>query len=474
MAPKIITRFAPSPTGYLHIGGLRTALFNYLYAKRHNGEFLLRIEDTDMARNSKDAAEAIIESFEWVGLAHDREVFYQSKRLPLYAQYIQKLLDEGKAYHCYMSKEELESKREEAQKQGKVWKYDNRYRDFSGTPPEGIKPVVRIKAPLEGVIEFKDGVKGTIRVDAKEIDDFVIARADGSPTYNFVVAVDDALMGVSDVIRGDDHLSNTPKQIIIYQALGFAIPKFFHVPMILSPEGKKLSKRDGAMGVMEYQKMGYLPQALLNFLVRLGWSYGDEEIFSLRQLLEIFDPYALNSAPSSYNQEKLLWLNHHYIKQTPNRELLELVREFGVQGLEEYEGINASAEALDALFYELKDRSKTLVEFATHYNEILHAPTTYDPKLLKRLDSQGAEILGKLCAILPTLPTTSPNDIESALSAFSEANGLKMGQVMPLLRLGILGKGGGIAMGVAIFVLGARECERRVRTLLDSQEGKCE
>lgn len=473
MASKIITRFAPSPTGYLHIGGLRTALFNYLYAKRHNGEFLLRIEDTDMARNSKEAAEAIIESFKWVGLAHDREIVYQSERFPLYAQYIQKLLDEGKAYHCYMSKEELESKREEAQKQGKVWKYDNRYRDFSGTPPEGITPVVRIKAPIEGVIEFEDGVKGTMRINAKEIDDFVIARADGTPTYNFVVAVDDALMGVSDVIRGDDHVSNTPKQIVVYQALGFAIPRFFHVPMILNPEGKKLSKRDGAMGVMEYQKMGYLPQALLNFLVRLGWSHGDEEIFSLKRLLEIFDPYTLNTAPSSYNQEKLLWLNQHYIKHTPARELLGLLGEFGVRGLEGYEGINASPEALDALFGELKDRSKTLVEFATQYNEILQAPIDYDPKLLKKLDSQGTEILNKLCATFPTLPTTSPSDVESALHAFSEANGLKIGQVMPLLRLGILGKGGGIAIGVAIFVLGARECERRVRILLDSQGKKC-
>lgn len=469
MAQKIITRFAPSPTGYLHIGGLRTALFNYLYAKRHHGEFLLRIEDTDMARNSQEAAEAIIKSFEWVGLAHDREIFYQSKRLEIYAQYIQKLLDEGKAYHCYMSKEELESKREEAQKQGKVWKYDNRYRDFSGTPPKDVMPVVRIKAPLEGVISFEDGVKGTISVDAKELDDFVIARADGSPTYNFVVAVDDALMGVSDVIRGDDHLSNTPKQIIVYQALGFAIPRFFHVPMILSPEGKKLSKRDGAMGVMEYQQMGYLPQALLNFLVRLGWSYGDEEIFSLTRLLEIFDPYTLNTAPSSYNQEKLLWLNQYYIKHTPNHELLELLGDFGVRGLETYEGINASASALDALFGELKDRSKTLLEFATQYDEILQAPKTYDPKLLKRLDSQGREIVEQLCALLDTIPANSPHDIESALHHFGDSHQLKIGQIMPLLRLGILGKGGGIAMGVAIFVLGIRECKKRLRTLLDSQ-----
>ena len=267
---EIITRFAPSPTGYLHIGGLRTALFNYLYARANGGKFLLRIEDTDLARNSTDAKEAIIQAFDWVGLDYDGEVVYQSQRFPLYTQYIQQLLDEGKAYYCYMSKEELDSLREEQRKRGETPRYDNRYRDFKGTPPDGVKPVVRIKAPLNGEICFSDGVKGEMRIAAKEIDDFIIARSDGTPTYNFCVAVDDALMGVTNVIRGDDHLSNTPKQIIIYEALGFKVPKFFHVPMILNPQGHKLSKRDGAMSVMEYKDMGYLPEALLNFLVRLG------------------------------------------------------------------------------------------------------------------------------------------------------------------------------------------------------------
>ena len=247
---EIITRFAPSPTGYLHIGGLRTALFNYLYARANGGKFLLRIEDTDLARNSTDAKEAIIQAFDWVGLDYDGEVVYQSQRFPLYTQYIQQLLDEGKAYYCYMSKEELDSLREEQRKRGETPRYDNRYRDFKGTPPDGVKPVVRIKAPLNGEICFSDGVKGEMRIAAKEIDDFIIARSDGTPTYNFCVAVDDALMGVTNVIRGDDHLSNTPKQIIIYEALGFKVPKFFHVPMILNPQGHKLSKRDGAMSVM--------------------------------------------------------------------------------------------------------------------------------------------------------------------------------------------------------------------------------
>ena len=323
---KIVTRFAPSPTGYLHIGGLRTALFNYLYARANGGKFLLRIEDTDLARNSMEATKAIIESFEWAGLDYDGEVVYQSQRFDLYKTYIQQLLESKKAYYCYMSKEELDALRKEQEKNKQTPRYDNRYRDFTGIPPQGIQPVVRIKAPLEGNIEFEDGIKGQISINAKEIDDFIIARSDGTPTYNFVVAVDDALMGITDVIRGDDHLSNTPKQIIIYNALGFALPRFFHVPMILNSQGKKLSKRDGAMGVMDYAKMGYLPEAILNFLVRLGWSYGDKEIFSLEEMLELFNPNELNSSPSAYNEDKLLWLNQHYIKYMDNTLLEQLLR----------------------------------------------------------------------------------------------------------------------------------------------------
>ncbi|MDY0265979.1 MAG: glutamate--tRNA ligase, partial [Sulfurospirillum cavolei] len=278
----IVTRFAPSPTGYLHIGGLRTALYSYLWAKRNNGKFLLRIEDTDLARNSKEAAEAIKEAFQWVGLDFEGEIVYQSERFDLYKSYVQKLLDAGKAYKCYMSKEELDALREAQTARKERPRYDGRYRDFTSTPPKGVEPVIRIKAPTSGVISFVDGVKGEVSFNASDmLDDFIIARSDGTPTYNFVVVIDDALMGVNEVIRGDDHLSNTPKQIILYEALGFDVPKFYHVPMILNPEGKKLSKRDGAMDVMAYQKEGYLPETLLNFLIRLGWSHGDQEIFSM-------------------------------------------------------------------------------------------------------------------------------------------------------------------------------------------------
>jgi len=241
-----VTRFAPSPTGYLHIGGLRTALYSYLWARKNKGKFLLRIEDTDQKRNSKEALEAIKKAFDWVGMEYDGDVIYQSERFDLYKKYIQQLLDEGKAYYCYMTKEELDALREEQMAKKERPRYDGRYRDFTGTPPEGVEPVVRIKAPQNETIEFEDGIKGHMSFNSDDIlDDFIIARSDGTPTYNFVVAIDDALMGLTDVIRGDDHLVNTPKQIVVYKALGFDLPKFYHVPMILNPQGKKLSKRDG-------------------------------------------------------------------------------------------------------------------------------------------------------------------------------------------------------------------------------------
>lgn len=460
MTMSIVTRFAPSPTGYLHIGGLRTALFNYLYARKNNGKFLMRIEDTDLARNSQDAAKAIIESFKWVGLNYDEEVVYQSKRFEIYKSYAQKLLDSGAAYYCYMTKEELESERET---QGKQWKYDRRYRDFSGTPPRDIKPSIRIKAPLEGEISFIDGVKGEICVSAKELDDFIIIRSDGSPTYNFVVAIDDALMGVSDVIRGDDHTSNTPKQIVVYNALGFKIPRFYHIPMILNPEGKKLSKRDGAMGVMDYKMMGYLPEAVLNFLVRLGWSYEDKEIFSLQEMIELFDTSALNSSPSRYNQEKFLWLNQHYIKQYSNDELAVLLQDFGVKKPE-------SKQARDVLFNALKDRSKTLVEFATQHKEILNPPESYDEKMLKKLDSSALTALQELCEILESSTDSSVfNDvaqIDEFLHKFAESKDLKIGKLMPALRLVLLGKGGGIGVCEAMFIIQKDECKNRIQSFL--------
>ncbi|MBX7491006.1 glutamate--tRNA ligase [Helicobacter turcicus] len=460
---NIVTRFAPSPTGYLHIGGLRTALFNYLYARANGGKFLLRIEDTDLARNSIDAKDAILQAFNWVGMDYDGEVVYQSQRFALYAKYVERLLKEGKAYYCYMQKEELEANRKEAEAKGKVWHYDRRYRDFIGTPPEGVKPVVRIKAPLEGEVYFKDGIKGEMRICAKELDDFIIARSDGVPTYNFVVAIDDALMGITDVIRGDDHLSNTPKQIVVYEALGFPVPRFFHVPMILNPEGKKLSKRDGAMSVMEYKALGYLPQALLNFLVRLGWSHGDTEIFSMREMLELFNPNNLNSAPSSYNAEKLLWLNAHYLNAL-NAESINAILPF-------YGASVPSVVVQEVLYPEIKERSKTLVEFVEILKKCLNPVESFDKKMLQKVKTdENIHFFNAFIVYLNTLkkPFQSAQDVEVEIATFADFHGLKAKNLFMPLRYALLGSSGGVGISSLIAALGINETKERILKALES------
>ncbi len=455
----IVTRFAPSPTGYLHIGGLRTALFNWLWARRNNGKFILRIEDTDLARNSEEATRAILEAFAWVGLDYDGEVAYQSRRFDIYKRYIQKLLDEGKAYYCYMSKEELDRLREEQMKRGERPRYDRRYRDFTGTPPAGIKPVVRIKAPLEGDIVFEDGIKGTITIKAEELDDFIIARSDGTPTYNFVVAIDDALMGVTDVIRGDDHLYNTPKQIIVYEALGLKIPRFYHVPMILNEQGKKLSKRDGAMDVMEYKRMGYLPEALLNFLVRLGWSHGDQEIFSLEEMIELFDPKDINKSASAYNLSKLEWLNAHYIKNSPNERLVEMLEDFGL--------FLADHDKKEILLDALKERAKTLVQLAQMAKEILEEPRQYDPKGVKKaLKGEWREILELFIQKLEASQAHLPVDFHKIIEEVVEEKEIGFGKIGQPLRLALLGKMAGPDLADIMAIIGKDETKKRVEKLL--------
>ncbi|PAF42622.1 glutamate--tRNA ligase [Helicobacter sp. 11S03491-1] len=451
---EIITRFAPSPTGYLHIGGLRTALFNYLFARSNKGKFFLRIEDTDLARNSKEAADEIIDAFKWVGMDFDGEILYQSKRFDLYQTYINKLIAQDKAYYCYMSKEELDTLRENQRINGQTPRYDNRYRDFKGTPPTGISPVVRIKAPLSGAIEFHDGVKGNIKVEAKEIDDFIIARSDGVPTYNFVVSIDDALSGITDVIRGDDHLSNTPKQIVIYNALDFKIPRFYHVPMILNPQGHKLSKRDGAMGVMEYKKEGYLPEAILNFLARLGWSYGDKEIFSLQEMLAYFNPNDLNSSPSSYNQEKFLWLNAHYIKQTPNEILQKL--------LEDFQCPTPESSKRDVLYEAIKERSHTLKEFSQMIQDILISPLFYDEKSQEKIDKQAYDMLNLFKTTLKTLSLNTEEEFHNYVHSFIQDHSLKTGKFMQPLRIALLGKPGGIGLVETMYIIGQEESIKRI------------
>ncbi len=453
----VVTRFAPSPTGYLHIGGLRTALFSYLWARKNNGKFVLRIEDTDKKRNSEEATEAILKAFEWLGLEADGEITYQSKRDAIYAKYIKQLLDEGKAYRCYMSKEELDALREEQMANKQRAKYDGRYRNFDGTPPEGVEPVIRIKAPLSGEIVVHDGVKGDVVFQAEDIlDDFVIARADGSPTYNFVVAIDDALMGINEVIRGDDHLSNTPKQIVVYEALGFDIPKFYHVPMIHNQQGKKLSKRDGATDVMAYKEMGYLPEALLNFLVRLGWSHGDQEIFSMDEMKALFDPKDINKSASIYNTEKLDWLNAHYIKNTPNEKLAELLEDFGV--------VLSSHDKKEILLDALKERAKTLKELADLVNEVITAPTEYDPKASKKAFKGNAIAILEVFAnrLEEATELHLPSDYHHIMEKVVEEMEIGFGKIGQPLRVALLGKLSGPGLDIVMAVLGKDETLSRI------------
>jgi len=464
-----ITRFAPSPTGYLHIGGLRTALYNYLWARKTNGEFKLRIEDTDMQRNQEDALKAIIEAFDWVGLDYDGEVEYQSKRMDIYKKYIQQLLDEGKAYYCYMTKDELDALREEQMANKQTPRYDGRYRDFIGTPPEGVDPVVRIKSPNEGHICFIDGIKDVMNFNCEEVDDFIIARSSGVPTYNFVVAIDDALMGMTDVIRGDDHLSNTAKQIVIYEALGFDIPKFYHVPMINNPAGKKLSKRDGAMDVMEYKRQGYLPEALLNFLVRLGWSNGDQEIFSMQEMLELFDPNNINKSASAYNEEKLKWLNSHYIKNVSNERLIKELEFFDCF----IDGHDRKHMLLDLS----KERAQTLVELKNSIEKITNTPTSYDRKGSKKFIKEGTiDILNLYCALLEECnePLHLAVDYEAITKPFIEENELKMPQLFQPIRIALTGGTQAPSVYDIMAILGKDETIKRIKSAIEVNFGKDE
>ena len=322
------TRFAPSPTGYLHIGGARTALFSWAYARRHGGKFILRIEDTDQERSTQQSTQAILDGMAWLGLDYDEGPFYQMQRLQRYHEVAEQLLRNNQAYHCYATKEELDEMREQQLAAGLKPRYDGRWRDSKQTPPAGVKPVIRFKNPLEGHVTFNDQIKGRITVANNELDDLVLLRSDGIPTYNFSVVLDDLDMNISHVIRGDDHVNNTPRQINILKALNALLPEYAHVPMILGANGERLSKRHGAVSVMQYRDDGYLPEALLNYLARLGWSHGDEEIFSREELIGWFDLSSISRSPAKLNPEKLHWINQQYLKKTDNAHLAELVVPF--------------------------------------------------------------------------------------------------------------------------------------------------
>lgn len=468
-----ITRFAPSPTGYLHIGGLRTALYSYLWAKKTNGEFKLRIEDTDQSRNNEDAVKAILEAFQWVGMPSDCEIEYQSKRTDIYKKYISQLLEEGKAYKCYMSRDELDALRAKQEAAKENPRYDGTWRPEEGKElpsiPEGIEPVIRIKAPLDGSILFEDGVKGQMTFEANQVDDFVIARSNGMPVYNFVVAIDDYLMGMTDVLRGDDHLSNTPKQIVIYNALGFDVPKFYHMPMINNPQGKKLSKRDGAMDVMQYKRDGYLPEALLNFLVRLGWSNGDQEIFSMDEMLDLFDPNNINKSASAYNAEKLLWLNAHYIKNVTNERLAQELEFFDLH----LHGHDKKEMILDLT----KERAETILDLKSAILAILDVPTEYEAKGSKKFVKENTiDVLNRYLELLEANKETlhlAP-DYELITKPFIQDNELKFPQLFQPIRIALTGGTQAPSVYDIMAILGLDEVKTRITNAINVNFGKSE
>ncbi|WP_020676273.1 glutamate--tRNA ligase [Geopsychrobacter electrodiphilus] len=428
-------RFAPSPTGYLHIGGARTALFNYLLAKKEQGTYVLRIEDTDIERSSQESVDAILNAMEWLGLSCDEGPFYQTDRFELYKSKIQQLLDTGKAYRCYCTTEELDAKRELAVQEGRKPKYDGTCRERSAQPDAPY--VVRFKLPdPDGEVCFVDRIKGPITVRNEELDDLILQRTDGTPTYNFVVVVDDAEMGITLVIRGDDHINNTPRQIHLYRALGYAVPEFAHVPMILGDDKKRLSKRHGATSVMAYQEQGFLPEAMINYLVRLGWSHGDEEIFSMADLIEKFTIEAVGRSAGVFNPEKLLWLNSHYIKALDPQKLVELLKPFLVK-----QGIDFShGPDLVAVVKGLQERSSTLVQMAEGAAFYFADQPEFDDKTRTQfLREENRQLFLTLRTALVRCDTFEQSTLEPVLYTVLADLGLKFGKLAQPLRAALTG-----------------------------------
>ena len=402
---KIRTRFAPSPTGFLHIGGARTALFNWLFARHHDGEFVLRIEDTDQARSTDESTKAILDAMTWLGLNWDEGPYFQAQRVDLHREMVQKLINEGKAYYCTCTPEELEIKRKQALAAGKKPKYDGTCRDKKLARSAGS--VVRFRGTQTGATIVEDLVKGNISFNNEELDDLIIERSDGYPTYNFAVVVDDALMNITHVIRGDDHVNNTPRQILLYQALNFAVPKFAHVPMILGSDKARLSKRHGATSVMAYKEMGYLPEALVNYLVRLGWAHGDQEIFSLAELIEVFSLEAVGKSPAVFNPEKLLWLNAHYIKGAKPERLSEEMKPLWPESAS-----MANADLVQKVIADLQPRVKTLVELADAAGFYFAEKVQYEKEAAQKfLQPAVAIYLKEIAAGLPSLTNFSKEEI---------------------------------------------------------------
>ena len=451
------TRFAPSPTGYLHIGGARTALFSWAYARKHGGQFILRIEDTDLERSTDESVQAIFDGMAWLGLDYDEGPFFQMQRMPRYKQVINQLLDQGHAYHCYCSKDELEAMREAMRAKGEKPRYDGRCRHRTTSQP-GVSPVVRFKNPLDGEVMIDDLVKGRVVVGNKELDDLIIARGDGTPTYNFCVVVDDWDMEITHVIRGDDHLNNTPRQINILQALGAPLPQYAHVPMILGHDGERLSKRHGAVSVMQYSEDGYLPEALLNYLARLGWAHGDEEIFSRDQFVQWFELDSISKSAAKFDPEKLSWVNQQYLKSADNARLVELARPFMAQDCCD------AAHGPDPaqVFGLLKERVSTLEELADAAVYFYRPLEAHADLRKQHLIAAVKPALEALAAQLETV-VWSREALSALIKEICTAHSLKMPQVAMPLRVMITGETHTPSIDAVMALIGRDEVLRRIR-----------
>lgn len=461
-------RFAPSPTGFLHIGGARTALFNWLFARHNRGTFILRIEDTDRSRSTDEYIEAILSGMQWLGLDWDEGPFRQTDRFDVYRDYVDKLVKAGKAYFCYCSQEELEQRRQEALAQGRPPKYDRRCLHLK-EPVPGVAPAVRFLMPQEGHTVVDDMIKGKVLFENGQLDDLIVLRSDGTPTYNLTVVVDDVDMGITHVIRGDDHLNNTPKQLHIYEALGYDVPRFAHLPMILGSDKARLSKRHGATSVLAYGDMGYLPDALVNYLVRLGWSYGDQEIFSREELIRHFSFENVGKSAAVFNPEKLLWLNGQYIINSPLEKLAELVMPFLIK-----EGVVQAGQQLDMAWLAravatLKERAKTLKELAGSLRYYITEFVDYEEKArVKFLNEKSRDLLRELKDSLSSLSDFSREGLEKTFKAIVEKNGIKLGSLAQPARVAITGKTESPGIFEVIEIVGKEKTIKRLEKAIEA------
>src|SRR5271168_782777 len=456
------TRFAPSPTGFLHIGGLRTALFCWLYARHHAGQFILRIEDTDLERSTALAIQQILDGLEWAGLVHDEGPFYQTKRFGRYKEVIEEMLATGSAYRCYCSREELERMRAEQIARGEKPRYDGRWRERSDSLP-GVSPVVRFKNPLAGEVVVEDVVHGRVVFQNAELDDLIIARSDGTPTYNFCVVVDDMDMRITHVIRGDDHLNNTPRQMNMLLALGHRPPVYAHLPMILGPDGTKLSKRHGAVSVLQYRDDGFLPEAVLNYLVRLGWSHGDQEFFTIEEMVRLFDIADVNKSASAFNVEKLAWLNQQHMMRGTATRIVPLLRWHL-----DREGIQAGDEAqLEQIVVSQRERAKTVREMALNSVFFFIAPLAYDEKAVrKHVTAEVLPLLVQAVAGLERLAAWSAPAIHEFISGFAAEQGLSLGKLAQPIRLAVCGGTVSPPIDATLAILGKAESLARMNRAL--------